>query len=549
MKIARCGLPFAGALACLLVGCEKSGVEPCAPSIDAGRIQGFVRTGDVPVDATVRATRAPAAPGNVAMVEARVGRDGSYLMDVPAGRYVVGLRFDTRSSLAYEYSAAGIRCGDAPPDTLLVDPRHSPTVDFDLASMRVHLDLSPRIDGATGTVNLHRRGAGSASAGSCNYIRSQSATIAGGALDVALSGVLPGAYRVEAIVERRVRPGDYYFDRERFWMPGVRDSGDSPWIELPADRTAEIAGSVVAEAARLQGRIRGAWLDFGLQPPSVALFTPDSTIVLDARPTGSDGSFDVEMYVPGPVKLRVRQESIDQWLGGATFETATVLQLEPGQTISGIEVVESGLWLSVQAPVFELEMATFRLYDAVTSALAAAWHMDYDADLIVPVPNLRPGTYRMQIEPSSRGRVPWAPQWYDRAANPAEAATIAIGREGEIARVSVILERGGTIAGVVRETEGVTADYSIYITSARDPAIWGYVFAWRSDPQFLVQGLPDGDWKVGAWRRISFSYPEQAPEGTVWYPGTTDWQAAGVIPIRGFQDVTGIEIVMPGGAR
>jgi len=69
---------------------------------------------------------------------------------------------------------------------------------------------------------------------------------------------------------------------------------------------------------------------------------------------------------------------------------------------------------------------------------------------------------------------------------------------------------------------------------------WGFRVA-SAGGTYEVEGLPDGDWKIGAWLRAE-GYPDQPPAGTVWYPGTTDWNEAGVIQVRNHADVTGIVI-------
>ena len=456
------------------------------------------------------------------------------------------MRFGANQNITYEYSASGLRFGDAPADTLIADSKHSPAaVDFDLSSLRLHVDLSRDLDGESGTLQLHRRGA-SASIPWPTNVRTGGGTISGGGLDVELTGVLPGWYKFELVVGRRGYRCNCPYDGEHIWIPGVRDSAAAPWIEVPANQTPEITARVGSNPARIQGRITGAWLDFGLGPPSLSLFTPESTLVRGERPVAADGSFDLPMYLPGPVKLLVTHEGVDQWIGGPHFAEATTFPLETGRTISGIQFIESGLFMEVAVPYFRIEWTWFRLYDAATSTLAASWLLQNASEPRLAMPNLRPGTYRMHIEPELRGFLPWAPQWYDRAISPAGATPITIAHEGDVVRIPVVLEKGGTISGTVREIPGVRVDYFVYITRADDATRWGYTFAHRDRPSFVVKGLPDGDWKVGVRRQSTPpTYPDQPPRDTVWYPGTTTWEAAQAIATRGFEDVTGIEISMP----
>jgi hypothetical protein len=378
----------------------------------------------------VRATRVTEHSWEEGLAEVAVRSDGAYGLDVPAGRYVVGLRFNS-SSLTYEYSAAGLRYGDAPPDTLDVDYERSPiVVNFGLASLHIHLDLPAEFDDYYARLRLHRRDtpepANSQLSPSDGYQR-----IADGAFDRLVSGVLPGAYRVEVAF-------DY---GEHIWIPGVRDSADSPWVDVPTDRTIEVAGRIDWEPARIQGRITGAWLDLGLpEAPALGLFSPDSVPVPARGYVQGDGSFDVAWFSPGPVKLRVRHRDIDQWIGGRSFQEATLFDPQPGRTISGIEFIESGMSIAVDTPDHTLRSVRFQLYDAGTRELRATWLNSYNTSLLVGIPNLRPGVYLMQIDSPWTESQSWVPQWFDRVDNPDDATPITIAAEGDVARVSVILE-------------------------------------------------------------------------------------------------------------
>lgn len=530
----------------VLMGCSDDIVEPGASGVAGGRIVGTVRSGGVPVDAVVRAVRIPEKPGDVAEFDIAIEWDGTrstFQQDLPAGRYVAELRFQ-RYNIAYGYSADGLRSGDAPPDTLIVDAQHSPvTVDFELATMRVRLDVSREMDGADGIVELHKRGAPSESGKS--YLSEAWARIAGGRLDVTFPGVLPGAYKVEFEIgpatPRCCSPsGD-----ERFWAPGVRDSIAAPWTEVLADRRVDVTMQISHGPARIRGEIVGAWLDLGIpKRPSVALVTPESTIVHGPQGTDTDGSFELRQSIPGPVRILVEHDGVQQWVGGRRFSDAQTFQLEPWQSVTGVQLVESGLQLDIQADDFS--STDFRLYDASTLSVAFEWLSQYAGAAPLTMPNLAPGTYLLHIEPRTPGTTSWAPQWYDRASVPALATPIRIEHPGHVVAVSVVLEAGGSIGGTVRDYEGVTGNYFIYITRADDPKRWGSTFAYSGRPEYRFTGIPDGEWKIGVWRREPghdlFAEP---PQGTVWFPGVLDWSAATPISILDATDVVGVDIEIP----
>ncbi|MCK4303495.1 MAG: hypothetical protein KAY24_04590 [Candidatus Eisenbacteria sp.] len=525
-------------------GCDDDDSRLCRPEVPAGRIEGFVRTGGCPIHGAVRATRIPETAQYETIVQTTPDSAGFYSLDVPAGRYVVALDLEY-SRPVYDYRATGLTYGTAPADTLVVDHGSSPiTIDFDLASLQVHVGLSSHLDDEQGEVRLFRRGDRLP-----NWWRSYmdfgKGIITGGALDILISGILPGEYRVEIVVGRRVYLCCYPYDGEHFWLPGVRDSTQASWIDVPVDQTVEVAADIGSEPARIEGDVVGAWLEMGFSlPPALAILDPDSLTIMGPRTVGDDGHFAVDVYLPGPVKLLVTQAGVEQWIGGDSFEEATIFTLESGRTVSGVRFVQSGFRLAVSTPAAGCSDAWFRLYDPTDLSLVAAAHL-VASNSFIGMSNLRPGTYLMEIAPRRPGWATWAPQWFDRMTSPEDARTITIAYEGEVVPLSVILEKGGTIEGTVLMAEGSEVNCYVMITPASERVRWGYCYAWDWQPDYDIRGLPDGDWKVGVWPiPADYELPAIPPDDTVWYPGTTDWNAAGVIEIRDFGDVRDIDIAV-----
>ena len=546
MTTKRVGARVGAALLLVVIGCGDDIVEPGRVLVPGGRIAGLVRTGGIPVEAVAQATRVTVDPDDHAVFLANLATDATFQMDVPAGRYIVGLSLRD-VSVTYEYRAAGLGAGA--PDTLVVDEVRSPVfVSFDLAGLRVHLDVSSELDGADGTVRLHRRGAAPTVYPSV-YILCGRAPIANGALDVVIPGVLPGAYKVQVVLTPRA--GRFPTGGEFLWMPGVRDSAHAPWFDVATDETIDVTGRADQQPARIRGQITGAWMELGVfTPPATALFSLDSTVVHSLQGVDPDGKFEMRLAIPGAVRVLVDHMGIQQWIGGRDFADAEVFQLDPGRVVTGVDLVQSALVLDVETSASAVGSLWVRLYDPETRSLVAAWSEQNVTNFRLAMPNLVPGMYLMHMESWSPGRVAWAPQWFDRTNTVAQAAPITIDHAGEVVHVAVVLEIGGTIAGMVRDVEGGMGDYFVYITRADDPARWGYDFARNDRPEFGFEGLPNGDWKVGVWRRYPDpSFPDAPPIGTVWFPSTTDWEAAQAIPIRDFNDVTGIDIAMPESRR
>src|SRR5262249_33281339 len=313
----------------------------------AGRIEGYVRDGLTPVQAFVRATLVPSRSGDAARFDVKAANDGSYQLDVPTGRYVLGVLARNQYEVDYEYSAAGLRAGDAPPDTLLVTSTATPIhADFDMASLRVHLELSPELDGESATLVFHRVGAPPPDP-SHAYLFEHDENIQDGVIDPLIRGILPGTYKLEVVLAPTYYQCPCPYEREHFWWPGVQDVAASPSIELGGARVGAVSNRLGPAPARIQGQITGAWQNMGIGQPLLGLFGLDSTVVRNVHSVSSDGSFDERVYFARPVKLLVWHAGIGQWAGGSTFEAATVFDLHAGQVVSGVRYVESGAMIDV----------------------------------------------------------------------------------------------------------------------------------------------------------------------------------------------------------
>ncbi|MCK4413317.1 MAG: hypothetical protein KAY32_07230 [Candidatus Eisenbacteria sp.] len=540
---ARAMLSALAALALLLTagGCDED-ERLCRPGVAGGRIEGRVRTGVLPVDAEIQIYGIPEGDRRRTDFQTTVDSTGHYGLDVPADRYV--LRVYERSTYGrFYYRAAGLSYNDDLRDTLIVDYDRSPVIaDFDLGSLEIHVDLSAALDEQWSQVLLYCRD-GEPPAEILERVDSERTKVANGALDFLYGGVPPGEYKVEIVISPRDNP-----IQERFWLPGVVDPTASPWITVAANETVAASGTVVSEPARVEGEVVGAWREFNLgRSPNLFLYDLDSLQVVGPIPVAADGSFAAEIYLPRPVKILISQFNIDQWIGGMGFDEAEIFPLEAGQTITGVHFSQCGLYLTGAEPDMHLTALVLELYTSPGQMRVAQWHTSSIHYAAVGIPNLRPGTYRLRIEPRRSGLSPWQPQWFNRTSTFEEAETITIAAEGEIVPLAISLERGGAIRGTVIEPEEAhRPGYVLLVTPADTSACWGYVYTMRPTSNYEALGLPDGDWKVGATTRLLYDdCPLDPPDDTIWYPGTADWEAATVIEIRDHGEVSGIDIPAP----
>lgn len=154
---------------------------------------------------------------------------------------------------------------------------------------------------------------------------------------------------------------------------------------------------------------------------------------------------------------------------------------------------------------------------------------------------LPPGRYRLRIDPSMPGWVPWTGQWFDQAERPEDATLIEIPAHGPLVPVTLRMQAGGSIQGSVV----APPDYglAVYGTRPDDPrACW----IGPADPRagrFALVGLENGDYKIGlGWDPCCAGPCLLPPASTCWYGGAS-WDSAAVVTVRDHGTVEGIELV------
>jgi len=537
------------ALALLLIwcGCEDS-TRPCQLQVPSGRIQGHVRSGGLPLRARIIAEAVLAGSGEQAYYQTDLSDHGAYSLDVPAGLYKLSLRA-LDSGGTYHYTGAELGYGQIPPDTFLVDDHKSPVeIDFALGGLTLQLDLSSRSDGERGEVFLYRRD-DDGTVRYPSYVDHHDIEIEAGRLDFLIAGVLPGEYQVELVLDGRYGDCDCDYGGEHIWLPGTRIRSESPWYVVGADSVTVLECELAAEPARIEGRVSGAWRAMGgSREPMVSLVSPDSLSVRGPHRTAIDGSFSFDIQRPEPVKLLVTQYGVEQWVGGPGFDEATVYPLQSGETISGVEFVQSGVRVLLAATDFFIGTMDFRFHDPADLTLLATASINFEYDHHLSIPNLWPGDFLLFVCPEGQwqGRYDWRTQWLDRVNDPEQAQLITIAAEGDIVPINLTLECGGVITGRLEGGEEAVSSYCILVTSAGEKTLWGHSDTWASGLEYEILGLPDGDFKIGAVPRYpGETQPDPSLAGVVWYPDTIDWDAAGVIEIQEAARVTDVVIVMP----
>jgi hypothetical protein len=527
-----------------LQGCGDETI-PCEPEIPAGRIEGFVTSGESLENLTVVFTRLATGSTGELVLETVPQISGYYGMDLPAGYYRVAIQV-ADYEYRYEYSATELSYGQIPADLLLVDQRHShENINFSLGNLSVNVSLSNEIEGEDGEIFIYRRD--SAATGSArSYINYGRGVIENSACEIYLPGVLPGEYKVELLLGRRIYLCNCPYDGEHIWYPATRDSSQSPWITVSADSTTQLTIAANPVTAILSGEVIGAWQDLNHNiEPEISIFDTDSLTAMGRRRVKHDGTFSIDLHLPGSMKLLVTHGTMQQWVGGSTFEEATVYPVANGETASNIQLIESAIQLSATSAEASLNSQVIRFYNAHDLSFVSHWQYDVDYTNFkktgINIYNIRPGEYFMHLSPFAPGQSAWLPQWYDRKPSAESALQVVIPAAGEIVAVSVTLIEGGGILGTLVQSAQSTQDYYIVVTPATENLVWGYANLWSHESEFEILGLPDGDWKLGIWPYetgdiVSMSPPAEA----FWYPADSNWNDAALFTITDHNEINDI---------
>lgn len=478
-------------------GCAPDPGDP-GPVSSYGVIEGYVLECGAAVPSLLEFT-----PRNSAQVDAqlRVTPDstGWYRAELPVGEYRVRVRptVDQDPSIYVSSEADSVRVGRA------VRRR-----DFPRGRAQVAVRLPDSFEGATASLTLYRQG---------TSVELAAPVVAG-----------------LAAYDLRLVPQQGYV--MRMYLGGFAASWYLPGTHLivQADSLHIGAAPVTYETdtrsrhARLEGRVTGSWQQSG-EPMEVHAYAPGQQRRGIAA-CGPDGAFGLDLIAPVFARVSAVCGGVERWYGGASYATASWLELAPGQVAAGVEMREGGLRLRFEGPGL--------LVDNVGNVVLV--HPDGTRQPLylgqenpALVPNLAAGDYRLHVLGACE-RDPWVPQWYDGAAEEEDASTLTV-VEGAFTDATIHQVAGGVLRGrFVGDPDLASASRHLRIYRGDGTPLCGEsAYFW--DGSFSWPGLPDGDYLLGT----------TASGNTWWFPGTWDQAAAGRITIVDGGAVEGLAWLVP----
>jgi hypothetical protein len=400
----------------LLVGCseDRNPAEPRAPGA-LTLVHGVLRGGEGPVDGRVTASSVAPFADSLRQFEfsSEVDTSGVFALRLPPGAY----RLAAWTSGAYGYYSRRGLATYRDYDTLRVGGE-SVRADIIGAGFRVHVALPGSVDWRSVDCSAlsGRNGAQSGRNAAGGY----------GTVDFRFPFLVPGWYHF------RLQGPEWSTGALR---PVGADS-DSVFGVVGKLGVVELS---LGPLARVSGRVSGSWQRFFVHEPRVELW---STARLPVASVDTDQAGAYSFQCPGPVdgRIRVLVGGIGAWLGGEDFEHASVLRLAAGAETTGVDVVESGILLRIVRPSGEMQDgATLKLLDANRRDVTEG-RISLDPRNPLPLPNLRPGKYRLLLSPAPQDTL-WAAQWYDRASREEDATPIEVAPGGEVVPIRLTMTR------------------------------------------------------------------------------------------------------------
>lgn len=129
-------------------------------------------------------------------------------------------------------------------------------------------------------------------------------------------------------------------DRSDVLLPGTYDAEQADSLRVGTGDVAHYADMRPMHIL-ISGHVMGSWT-LGSAEMWVAAVMPFGAIRSDVM-CEPDGSFRIHLFAPERIRFRSRCNNVDQWFGGNRFHTATPYDLQAGDHLTDLLLVEGGL--------------------------------------------------------------------------------------------------------------------------------------------------------------------------------------------------------------
>ncbi len=335
-----------------------------------------------------------------------------------------------------------------------------------------------------------------------------------------------------------------YFSPYSPYVPVYYGGVDDLSAATPVTVTAGVTVANINQIVPLGGVITGVVSDGSSGLPGVYVYAYEVTGGYDSQSTysGPDGSYRLEGLESGGYRVHFSPRSPyrDEWYDDVRSSTAAqTVSVTVNTVISGINAtLETGGIITGRITAADsgwpMAGAYVNVYSATGGLVLSSIYADRDG--YYRTPGLPDGHYRVIFWPGD-----WrfyASEWYGGVHDSGDSPTITVTASDVVTGIDGLLDRYGSISGVVRDENGHLPLSSVYVVvySATNMAFVGsdYTSSWGL---YQVRGLPDGEYKV----RFSKTGYE-----TRWYSDAADSDAALTVTIRlpAAPDLFGIDALL-----
>ncbi len=486
-----------GSMLLLFAACQEDTCTPC-PQYDVGRVEGYVLAAGQGMTMTVGARPLFGPQNGEVVVETTSGADGWFQLDLPSGEY--RLEIDPHGGIHHSGSyrdTVHVGRGINRHDLLRGQAQVKVRVPDDLEGREFRMDL-PGTNDYSGQVN---------------------AIVQNGLLQFDFPLLWPGTYEMRMGATHN---STFYLPTE----PGVPGDGS---LVVGTENTAIFEIDMSEVYASIEGTISGSWQQAEGNYMKVILVTDDNQSLASVH-CQEDGTFQCDVFVAQPVRLYSSCNQIEQWFGGDSFETAQVYDIQPGQRLTDISLVESGILLQLEGPGIQLNHDTEILLRDESGRTFTTPHQGAGPFLIC---NLMPGSYYLHVSGFCDGET-WAPQWFG-GGDLSSAVPIDL-MEGELREITMALEEGGRIEGQLLDPDSQPITDAYYqIQDESGEVLCRNWWSWMGGSMHF-SGLPDGTFFVAAGVQGYAPY---------YYPGTTNFAEATPLVIADHIAVTDLQWTLP----
>ncbi len=464
----------------------------------------------------------------------RMNADGSYEFEVPEGDYAL------RADFAQEefWGRITYPVGQTP-ETLSVEPGGAPIqADFRFGRGTIGLTVPEDSEGSQSYLTLYSAATEFDASRSRRY--SSEAMVTGGVAEYSYRIIPADSYIAKANVQIRQgtteSPGDYW---QYFWLSQADIFGQADSITVGLDALFSEEFAVSGPPARLTGFFESGVMELTGHEPGIELYLVDgdSMTIAKSRRLPQTGEFDIPLYEPVPFRIKMLGlgacrdcPDAGSWVGGESFESATVFSADAGEVITDIRLRDRCLSVELIPPAgwpenepLEAGVALVGTDGRTLSSIGIGGRKCY-------LNGLGPGEYFLHVYPFQN--VAWASQWYGGASSIDEATPIVVTEDDLVIEKEIQLEEGGRLRGhVLDEISGLGIDVHVYVIYVGDPYAWRIVRSEADTGEFEFLGLVDGGYQIYA-------------QG-IWYPDSESQDGGEILIIENQGVIEGIEFLIP----